>query len=469
MVTAATEQSHPRPPAFDGEVDLDRDRRLVQSAQAGDKEAFDVLYACYFTRLERYCFRRLRDPHEAQDAAQEAFLRAWRALPSFGGDRRFYPWLSVIASNLCTDSLRRKQRFGPIPVAEFQGQEASTGASAEESAAALEELDLAARAFGRLSDRHRRVLYLREQSGLSYQAIADQEGLRVTTVETLIWRARKALRREFTALSGSEGLLGGGAVAGAAWSHALRRFVKKQFVKKLGTLSTRVASTGPKGICATLGGAVATAAIVVASYGGATHAPSARISALPEGPKSASVVPGASLEQPASVTTSGPNRKSASPSTTASPSTGTLPESSTTVGSTPSAPSAAGRVASPPTTSGARPGGSETKNPGGSNGLGNVGSALQNTEQGVIDDIGSLLGNVDSTLGSANRLVRRVTRNLDGPLGSATGAVKQAAGSVDGELSKTIASTLGSLDNSGADHSGADHSGSPGLLGGLLG
>ena len=78
MVTAATQQSDPRPAAFDGEVDLDRDRRLVQSAQAGNKEAFDVLYEFYFTRLERYCLRRLHDPHEAQDIAQEAFLRAWR-------------------------------------------------------------------------------------------------------------------------------------------------------------------------------------------------------------------------------------------------------------------------------------------------------------------------------------------------------------------------------------------------------
>jgi RNA polymerase sigma-70 factor (ECF subfamily) len=80
-----------------GEVDLDRDRRLVEQAQAGNNAAFDALYACYFARLERYCYSRLHDIHEAQDVAQDAFIRAWRALPNFAGDRRFYPWLSVIA------------------------------------------------------------------------------------------------------------------------------------------------------------------------------------------------------------------------------------------------------------------------------------------------------------------------------------------------------------------------------------
>ena len=66
-------------------VDLDRDRILVERCQAGDAGAFGSLYARYYERLLRFCLRRLHDRHEAEDAAQEAFARAWKALPNFAG------------------------------------------------------------------------------------------------------------------------------------------------------------------------------------------------------------------------------------------------------------------------------------------------------------------------------------------------------------------------------------------------
>ncbi len=96
-----------------GEVDLDRDRILVARSQAGDGSAFAELSTCYHDRLQRFCYRRLRDGEEAADVAQEAFTRAWRALPAFAGERRFYPWLTVIAGNLCTDCLRKRARSQP--------------------------------------------------------------------------------------------------------------------------------------------------------------------------------------------------------------------------------------------------------------------------------------------------------------------------------------------------------------------
>jgi RNA polymerase sigma-70 factor, ECF subfamily len=268
VISAEVKQRHARLHARDGEVDLDRDRELVVRAQSGDKTAFDALYARYFTRLERYCVRRLGDSYEAQDVAQEAFLRAWRALPDFGGDRRFYPWLSVIASNLCTDSLRRKRRFGPVPMAEPGDHEIASSSSTEDSVVASVEMHLAAKAYSQLSDRHKRVLDLRERSGLSYQAIAEQEGVRVTAVETLIWRARQAFKREYTALSGPEERLAGIVAVGALQAGVLRRVLRAA-----SSVPGRVGSMAPQGVFAAVGGAVATAAIVVASASPGTHVP----------------------------------------------------------------------------------------------------------------------------------------------------------------------------------------------------
>ena len=105
------------------DVDLERDRALVERCQAGDAAAFGNLYARYYERLLRFCLRRLNDRHEAEDAAQEAFARAWKALPRFAGERRFYPWLTVIAGNICTDMLRRRSRSTPTDDMELTAQQ----------------------------------------------------------------------------------------------------------------------------------------------------------------------------------------------------------------------------------------------------------------------------------------------------------------------------------------------------------
>ncbi|MGH8987268.1 MAG: RNA polymerase sigma factor, partial [Acidimicrobiales bacterium] len=87
---------------LDDAVDLARDRELVERCQEGDVQSFAELYDRYYGRLLRFCFRRLHSHDDAEEAAQEAFTRAWRAMPNFGGERRFYPWLTVIAGNVCT-------------------------------------------------------------------------------------------------------------------------------------------------------------------------------------------------------------------------------------------------------------------------------------------------------------------------------------------------------------------------------
>jgi RNA polymerase sigma-70 factor (ECF subfamily) len=201
------------------DVDLDRDRALVERCQAGDSAAFGNLYARYYERLLRFCQRRLNDRHEAEDAAQEAFARAWKALPNFAGERRFYPWLTVIAGNICTDMLRRRNRSTPTDDLELTAHQplgAGVTDTSEELVLAAVDGELVNRALHRLSDRHQHVLAMREGSGWTYQQIADHEGVEIGTIETLLWRARQALKREFSVLSESKGALAGFLAGGGA-------------------------------------------------------------------------------------------------------------------------------------------------------------------------------------------------------------------------------------------------------------
>jgi RNA polymerase sigma-70 factor (ECF subfamily) len=190
---------HATTPSRDGTVDVTRDKVLVERCQAGDRQAFDELYLRYQRRLHRFCMQRLGEAHDAEDIVQEAFVRAWRALPRFAGERRFYPWLTVIAANLCVDTMRRRARL--IPVEESRITASDTGTYDIEDAV-LHEVDskMVATAFGQLSSRHQRILQLREGSDWSYRKIAEHEGVGVTAVETLLWRARQALKREFLML-----------------------------------------------------------------------------------------------------------------------------------------------------------------------------------------------------------------------------------------------------------------------------
>ena len=203
-------------------VDIDRDRRLVLRHQHGDADAFDELYRRYHHRLVTYCLRRVGDRHTAEELAQEAFVKALRAMPSFAGERRFYPWMTVIAHRLCIDHHRHTARVEPAA-------EVDTGSvdpDHDELFASVDRGHLAD-ALDRLAPRHREILELREQRGLSYHEIARHLGVPITTVEALLHRARKALRREFLSLSGARSgrnavvLAGGGLLARLkAWGPA---------------------------------------------------------------------------------------------------------------------------------------------------------------------------------------------------------------------------------------------------------
>ena len=224
------------------DVDLLRDRALVERFQAGDDEGFEDLYRRYYPRLLRFCAKRLGDQHEAEEVAQEAFVKALRALPRLQGERRFYPWLTVIASRLCVDAHRRQGRTEPTPDVDLGvidgGQEAVIEAT---------DLVLLDQAMARLSPRHRQVLHLREREGWTYQQIASHLDCTQGTVEALLFRARRSLRKEFHAVAG-DGRLAALPVLG--WLH-----------RKLGQLAER-AALWPGTQLAPLGANALSAAVV---------------------------------------------------------------------------------------------------------------------------------------------------------------------------------------------------------------
>jgi len=418
--------------SLDDDVDLSRDRELVTRAQAGDRSAFDDLYLRYSRRLYRFCLRRLHDPHEAEDVAQEAFARAWRALPSFGGDRRFYPWLSVIAAHLCTDVLRRRNRS--TPVAEFhQGNVASTEDSGEEIAMAAVDSAIVAKAFTRLSDRHQRILHLREGSGWSYQKIADHEGVGITAVETLLWRARQALKREFASIAGAEGRMAGllGSVVSLS---ALRRMFRRA--------ALRAAMSTPRtAALATMGSAAATALVMTAVL----SAPVSQAPTQSPGSTPSSITPAASGLGPA-----------------AGPAAGTAPS--------PGPGTASGTAGGTGTGTGGSSAGATSSTPGG----GTLSGLLPGGAGGLGGSVSGVTGTLGSTVSGLGSTVSGLGSSVSGVVGGVPVVGGTVAGIVSGAtatLGSTVSGVGSTLAGTGSGSSGASSSnplsGVTHLLGGL--
>jgi RNA polymerase sigma-70 factor (ECF subfamily) len=167
---------------------------LIIRAKAGDPRAFDALVRAHASFAHNVALRTLGDAREAEDVTQEAFVRAWRALPRFREDGRFSTWLYRIVVNLCYDRvprLRRQLTAMPVDAAALLPDRRPT----PESAVAQRELRRGvSRAMDRLPDPYRMLLLLRHQQQLSYAEIAEIAGMPLGTVKTGIHRGRKRLR-----------------------------------------------------------------------------------------------------------------------------------------------------------------------------------------------------------------------------------------------------------------------------------
>lgn len=178
------------------------EQELVTRAKQGDQDAFAQLVEANQNKIYSLAYRMAGNPEDAADLAQEAFLRAWRTLPSFQGDSSFSTWLYRLTSNLCIDFLRKeKRRKTVITVSSLDDDEGAAPTDVpdhrfnpEDELDRKELRNAVGQALLKLSDEHRQVLILRELDGLSYTEIADRLELGEGTVKSRIARARLALR-----------------------------------------------------------------------------------------------------------------------------------------------------------------------------------------------------------------------------------------------------------------------------------
>ncbi len=181
--------------------DREVDQQLVERVQRGDKRAFDLLVVKYQRKLGRLLSRFIRDSSEVEDVTQEAFIKAYRALPNFRGDSAFYTWLYRIGINTAKNHLVAMGRRAPTST-EMDAEEAESLESGDQ----LRDLntpenqmmsrqvgDTVNQTLQELPEELRTALTLREIEGLSYEEIATAMQCPVGTVRSRIFRAREAV------------------------------------------------------------------------------------------------------------------------------------------------------------------------------------------------------------------------------------------------------------------------------------
>ena len=179
------------------------DQQLVARVQKGDSRAFDMLVLKYQHKIMGLISRYVHDSDEVQDVAQEAFIKAYRALPKLRGDSAFYTWLYRIAINTAKNHLVSRSRRPPgsdveVEDAEYfeAGDALRTIETPENALFGAELKDVVERAIAELPDDLRTAVTLREFDGLSYEDIADVMDCPVGTVRSRIFRAREAIDKQ---------------------------------------------------------------------------------------------------------------------------------------------------------------------------------------------------------------------------------------------------------------------------------
>jgi RNA polymerase sigma-70 factor (ECF subfamily) len=247
------------------------DGALVLAVQQGDVDAFATLFRRHYPAVRRACARRLVDPVEADEVAQAAFVRAFERIHQCAGDRRFGPWVHVIARSLCMDAFRAQARIEPCeePLA---GRREHRPNEPEESVLRRERAAHVHEALGRLPERQRSAVIARDWEELGPGEIADRLGVSVGAVDSLLLRARRGLALSYRRLAGEAG---GGATTrplrAAAAAVGVAMAIGPEALSKGGA----AAAAAVQGTASRAAGGVVSAVISVAIGLGATVAPAA--------------------------------------------------------------------------------------------------------------------------------------------------------------------------------------------------
>lgn len=191
--------------------DREVDQKLVERAQRGDKRAFDLLVSKYQRKLARLLSRFIRDAAEVEDVTQEAFIKAYRALPSFRGDSAFYTWLYRIGINTAKNYLvamgRRTPTSTDVDAEEAEGFEGGEQLrdlnTPENELMSRQVADNVNQTLAELPEELRTAITLREIEGLSYEDIANIMNCPIGTVRSRIFRAREAIAVKLRPLLGT--------------------------------------------------------------------------------------------------------------------------------------------------------------------------------------------------------------------------------------------------------------------------
>ncbi len=194
-------------------TDRELDRQLVERAQRGDKHAFELLVSKYQRKLSRLLSRFVKDQAEVEDVAQEAFVKAYRALPSFRGDSAFYTWLYRIGINTAKNYLVALNRRAPTvtevdaqEAEEFDGGDQLRDMNTPESLLMTKQIaNTVNEAMEQLPEELRAAIQLREIEGLSYEEIAAAMDCPIGTVRSRIFRARDAIAERLRPLLDTPG------------------------------------------------------------------------------------------------------------------------------------------------------------------------------------------------------------------------------------------------------------------------
>jgi RNA polymerase sigma-70 factor (ECF subfamily) len=183
------------------------DQELVARVQQGDKKAFDLLVLKYQQKITNLISRYIRDPHEVLDVTQEAFIKAYRAIPKFRGDSAFYTWLYRIAINTAKNYLVAQGRRPPSDDVEAEmAEQMDVGIRLKETGTPenhvlTEEISQTVqKAIDDLPEDLRTAIVLRELEGMSYEEIANAMECPVGTVRSRIFRAREAIDKKLSPL-----------------------------------------------------------------------------------------------------------------------------------------------------------------------------------------------------------------------------------------------------------------------------